>query len=120
MGFRFRKRISLGKFLHFNLSKLGVSTSIGRPGATVNLGKRPKLTVRIPGSGLSYQASLPKRKRTKSMPAPTLSPPDPLALKGRRLLEIINELKGLPPLDDEHDPLPGLKQRLELIADGKN
>jgi hypothetical protein len=74
MGFRFRKRISLGKFLHFDLSKSGVSTSIGRPGATVNLGKRPKLTVGIPGSGLSYQASLPKRKRTKPTQASACSP----------------------------------------------
>jgi hypothetical protein len=117
MGFRFRKRISLGKILHFNLSKSGVSTSIGRPGATVNLGKRPKLTVGIPGSGLSYQASLPKRKRTKPTQASAL-PSDPLALKGRRLLEIIDQLKVLPPLDGEHDPLPGLKQRLEVLGEG--
>ena len=56
MGFRFRKRISLGKFLHFNISKSGISTSIGRPGATVNLGKRtpeiaagfPKVTISNP------------------------------------------------------------------------
>ncbi|MBN8749504.1 MAG: DUF4236 domain-containing protein [Variovorax sp.] len=55
MGFRFRKRIKLMPGVHLNLSKSGVSTSVGRNGATVNL--RPgkiRGTVGIPGSGLSY------------------------------------------------------------------
>jgi hypothetical protein len=118
VGFRFRKRISFGKFLHFNLSKSGVSTSIGRPGATVNLGKRPKLTVGIPGTGLSYQASLPKRKRTKSMPAsPPLPPPppDPLALKRQRVFEIFNDLKTF--TVDEQNPAPGFQRVIKLCTE---
>jgi hypothetical protein len=39
MGFKFRKIISLSKFLKLNLSKTGASLSVGRPGATINIGK---------------------------------------------------------------------------------
>jgi Protein of unknown function (DUF4236) len=38
--FRLGKRISLGKFLHVNLSKSGASLSVGRRGATVSIGRR--------------------------------------------------------------------------------
>jgi hypothetical protein len=117
MGFRFRKRISLGKFLHFNLSKSGASTSIGQPGATVNIGKRGVAsTVGIPGSGLSYRFG-PKRKQAAA-PVSRRTPAPYPPTKGRRLLEIIDELKALPPLDNEHDPMPGLQRRLELLAEG--
>jgi Protein of unknown function (DUF4236) len=41
MGFlRFRRSIKLFPGVKINLSKTGVSTSIGRPGATVNLRAR--------------------------------------------------------------------------------
>jgi len=63
MSFRFRKRISLGKFLHMNLSKSGASLSIGKRGATVNVGRRgTTATVGIPGLGVSYQTQLGKRR----------------------------------------------------------
>jgi hypothetical protein len=59
MPLRFRRSIRLGKGIRFNLSKSGISTSIGKPGATVNIGKRGvKTTVSIPGSGLSYSKNL--------------------------------------------------------------
>jgi hypothetical protein len=63
MGFfRFRKVISLGKFLRINLSKTGASLSAGRPGATVNIRKdRVDGTVGVPGSGLSYKERLSHR-----------------------------------------------------------
>lgn len=55
MGFRFRKSIKLFPGVRLNLSKTGVSTSIGRPGATVNIrGRRVRGTVGLPGTGLSY------------------------------------------------------------------
>jgi len=64
MSFRFRKRISLGKFLRVKLSKSGASLSIGKPGMTVNVGHRrgTRATVGIPGSGVSYQTRLGKRR----------------------------------------------------------
>ena len=42
-----------------NLSKSGVSASIGRPGATINVSERgTRGTVGIPGTGLSYSERL--------------------------------------------------------------
>jgi hypothetical protein len=60
MGFRFRKIISVLPGVKVNLSKSGVSTSLGGKGATVNVGSSGKktLTLGIPGSGLSYQVPL--------------------------------------------------------------
>jgi hypothetical protein len=46
---------------HVNLSKTGISTSIGAPGATLNIPvfstrkRNPAVTVGLPGSGLSYR-----------------------------------------------------------------
>ena len=43
MGFRFRRSIKLFPGLKVNVSKTGISESIGRPGATVNFrGDRTK------------------------------------------------------------------------------
>lgn len=63
MGFfRFRKVVSLGRFLKINLSKTGVSASVGRPGATLNVRKdRVDGTVGVPGTGLSYRERLANR-----------------------------------------------------------
>jgi hypothetical protein len=54
MGFRFQKRIKLLPGLTLNLSKKGVSTSLGVTGARVTYGHgRRRTTVGLPGSGLS-------------------------------------------------------------------
>ena len=54
--FRFRRSFRIAPGVRVNLSKSGLSTSIGRSGATVNVrGDRVRGTVGIPGSGLSYQ-----------------------------------------------------------------
>ena len=54
-GFRFRKRIRLLPGVWLNLSKHGVSTSVGTKGLTVNLkGDKTRTTVSAPGTGLSY------------------------------------------------------------------
>lgn len=60
MGFRFRKIISVVPGVKVNLSKTGVSTSLGGHGATVNVGSSGKktLTLNIPGTGMSYQIPL--------------------------------------------------------------
>ncbi len=55
MGFRFRKRIKILPGIWFNLSKSGISTSIGGKGLTVNLKNgKTRTTVGIPGTGISY------------------------------------------------------------------
>ena len=60
MGLRFRKIFSILPGVRLNVSKSGVSTSLGGHGATVNVGTSGKRTVTlgIPGTGLSYQAPL--------------------------------------------------------------
>jgi len=61
MGFRFRKTIKLLPGVRLNITKSGVSsTSIGRPGATLNVGGKrgPRVTVGVPGTGVSYSQQL--------------------------------------------------------------
>lgn len=68
MGLRFRKRIKLAPGIHVNLSRNGISTSIGPRGLTTNIkpGRKSTTTIGIPGSGLSYTTS-------GSSAAPTVS-----------------------------------------------
>ncbi len=55
MGFRFQRRIKILPGVTLNVSKSGVSTSIGTRGAHVTLGKNGvRTTVGIPGTGISY------------------------------------------------------------------
>ena len=54
--FRFRKSIGVLPGVKVNLSKTGVSTSVGGKGATLNIGHGKKnVTLGIPGTGLSYR-----------------------------------------------------------------
>ena len=65
MGFRFRKSIKLFPGLRLNLSKSGVSASVGVKGATVNISDRgTRGTVGIPGSGISYSEKLSTPEHT--------------------------------------------------------
>lgn len=55
MGFRFQRRIKIIPGVTLNLSKGGISTSIGVRGAHVTLGRgKQRVTVGIPGTGVSY------------------------------------------------------------------
>ena len=55
MGFRFRRAVKLFPGVRLNLSKSGVSTSVGVRGAHVTLGHgQVRETVGLPGTGLSY------------------------------------------------------------------
>lgn len=62
MGFRFRKSIKLLPGVKLNLTKKGISSvSLGKKGSTVNINKNgAKITLGIPGTGLSYET---KRKK---------------------------------------------------------
>jgi hypothetical protein len=58
MGFRFQRRIRIGPGFRINLSKSGVSTSLGTKGAWFTVGPRgTRTTAGIPGTGLSYTQS---------------------------------------------------------------
>jgi Protein of unknown function (DUF4236) len=55
MGFRFHKRIKLVPGVTLNLSRKGISTSIGTTGAKVTLGHgQTRVTTGLPGSGISH------------------------------------------------------------------
>ncbi|HEX4635478.1 MAG TPA: DUF4236 domain-containing protein [Rhizomicrobium sp.] len=59
MAFRFQKRISILPGVRVNLSKSGVSTSLGPRGADVTIGKDgATANAGIPGTGLSYRQKL--------------------------------------------------------------
>ena len=59
MGFRFQKRLNILPGVRINLSKSGVSTSLGPRGADVNIGRDGITTnAGIPGTGLSYRSKL--------------------------------------------------------------
>jgi hypothetical protein len=54
--FRFRKTFTIFPGVRINLSKTGVSSSLGGRGATLNVGKQgPMVTLGVPGTGLSYR-----------------------------------------------------------------
>ena len=78
MGFRFRKRIKIAPGVYINLSKSGVSTTLGKSGASVNISKKgTRGTVGLPGTGMSYSSQLSQsaasRKRKQSSAPPDLS-----------------------------------------------
>ena len=53
MAWNYRKRIKIAPGIHLNLSKGGVSTSIGPKGARISIGKNGTyLNTSIPGTGL--------------------------------------------------------------------
>lgn len=60
MGFRFQKRIRILPGVYINLSKSGVSASLGGHGATVNVDAKGRrmITLGIPGTGMSYRVPL--------------------------------------------------------------
>ena len=67
MGFRFRKRIRIAPGIAINISKSGVSTSVGAKGATVNIGKKGvRMTNSLPGTGLSYTTNLSSSGKSKT------------------------------------------------------
>lgn len=59
MGWGFRRSFKLAPGVRINLSRSGISTSLGGRGATVNVSRRgTRATVGIPGTGLSFSQHL--------------------------------------------------------------
>jgi hypothetical protein len=59
MGFRFQRVLRIFPWLRLNVSKSGVSGSVGPRGADVNFGRHGVTTnAGIPGTGLSYRSKL--------------------------------------------------------------
>lgn len=79
MGLRYRQSFTLFPGVRINVSKGGISTSIGVPGATLNVGRHGvRATVGAPGTGLSYSTTvLPfGHGQGRSGSAPNAAPPD--------------------------------------------
>jgi hypothetical protein len=72
MGFRVHRSIRLLPGVRLNLSKSGVSASIGTRGAWLTFGKRgTRATVGIPGTGISYTQTLqPHSEHQDAVQAP--------------------------------------------------
>ena len=67
MGLRLRKSFKIVSGLRINLSKTGVSASVGTRGASVNLSSRgTRTTVGVPGTGISYSA-IDSAKQNRSL-----------------------------------------------------
>ena len=68
MGFRFRRRVKLFPGVRLNASKSGLSMSLGTRGAwyTIRSKGRRRVTVGLPGTGISYtQASHVHREKAR-------------------------------------------------------
>lgn len=64
MGLRMRKSFKIMPGLRLNVSKSGVSATVGKAGACVNLSSRgAKATVGVPGTGVSYSTKLGGKKQ---------------------------------------------------------
>lgn len=62
MAFRFRRTIRLAPGIRLNISKSGISTSLGPRGASLTVGKRGiYANTGIPGTGMSYRTRLDKK-----------------------------------------------------------
>ncbi|WP_441252059.1 DUF4236 domain-containing protein [Tardiphaga sp. 71_E8_N1_1] len=64
MGVRFRKSVKLMPGVRVNFGLKSVSISMGGAGATYNVGSRgSRVTLGIPGSGLSYSADVTRQSQ---------------------------------------------------------
>jgi hypothetical protein len=73
---RFRRRIKLLPGVHLNISKSGISTSVGVRGASVTLGKRGTyVNAGLPGTGISWRQKVPTHATGTSEVAPAVTAP---------------------------------------------
>lgn len=64
MRIRFRKYLTLGKLFRLNISKSGISATVGVKGASINIGKNGTyLNTGIPGTGIYSREKLPSNRK---------------------------------------------------------
>jgi len=69
MAMKFRKRIKIAPGVNINLSKSGISTTVGPRGASANVGKKGAyLNTGIPGTGIYDRTKLAGGKADKKAP----------------------------------------------------
>ncbi len=69
MGLRYRKSITIFPGVKLNISKSGLSLSVGKKGAHVTAGTsgRKSVSVGIPGTGMSYTKTISGGSRKKTL-----------------------------------------------------
>jgi Protein of unknown function (DUF4236) len=72
MTWRFQRRIGIAPGLRLNVSKSGVSASVGERGAHLTIGRVPRITVGLPGSGLSWTQTLPRGRSRGGRASPII------------------------------------------------
>lgn len=73
MSLRMRKRIKILPGIYINLSRSGISTSVGIKGASVTTGHgKTHTNIGIPGTGISYSKST-TNKNQKAVPSGGIS-----------------------------------------------
>ena len=94
MPLQFRKRVKLAKGMYLNLSKSGVSMSVGTKGARMTVGKKGITeSFGLPGTGLSYRKqhswkAMAPKDSTKTMVLPDKdNEAQPLALARARAFD---------------------------------
>lgn len=66
MGFRFRRSVRLLPGVRLNISKSGVSASLGGRGAMINLSRKgARGTIGLPGTGLSYSDQIVSTRQAR-------------------------------------------------------
>ncbi len=115
MGWSYRKRIKIIPGVHLNLSKRGLSTSIGVKGASVNFGTNGTfLNAGLPGTGLTYRQKLNSKrtiKRTINRPKPSYSE---IELSDNIFSEDIQEITSEGMQGIKEVIIAAIKQREEL------
>ena len=95
MGLRFRRSVRLFPGVRINLSRSGISTSVGVRGAHVTVGAAgTRTTVGLPGTGLSYtrlQKAGPKPQEASEelVQTPAILRPRRSAVRGWLLIALI-------------------------------
>lgn len=70
MGFRFNRRVRLFGGIYMNFSKGGTSLTARAKGLSITSGKKSaRLTVGLPGTGLSYTKSFSKTQKAARSPS---------------------------------------------------
>jgi hypothetical protein len=78
MALRFRRSVKLLPGVHLNISRSGISTSVGVPGASLTFGKRGTyMNTGLTGTGISWRGRV-----GDSIPATRDVPPAPQSLQG--------------------------------------
>lgn len=66
MGWRFQRRVTIFPGLRANLSRRGVSFSVGKRGTSVTAGRRGLfLNLGIPGTGISWRGRISEARRAQ-------------------------------------------------------